>query len=105
MDQHLLNTFPQIARHFKRSDRVDTGPLDNKDGGIGCRQGVPWLESLFLFHAAASNSHLYLIFPFPFSLPCWPGLTVSNRAKHTLMLQITEMWMTAVNVLAKSVEL
>lgn len=74
MDQHLLNTFPQIARHLTLSDRADTSPLDNKDGGIYCRQGVPWLESLFLFHSAVSNSHLYLIFPFPFSLPHWPGL-------------------------------
>lgn len=48
-DQHILNAFPQIARHFKHSDRADMGPLDNKDGGMYCRQGAPWLESSFPF--------------------------------------------------------
>lgn len=36
LDQHLLNAFPQIARHFKHSDGADIGPLDNKGGGIYC---------------------------------------------------------------------
>lgn len=60
-----LSALPKIARHLKPSDSTDTGLLDNKDGGIHCRQGVPCLESLFLSHSAVSNSgQLYLIFRF-----------------------------------------
>lgn len=60
-----LRALPKIARHLKPSDSTDTGLLDNKDGGIHCRQGIPCLESLFLSHSAVSNSgHLYLIFRF-----------------------------------------
>lgn len=60
-----LRALPKIARLLKPSDSTDRGLLDNKDGGIHCRQGVPCLESLFLSHSAVSNSgHPYLIFRF-----------------------------------------
>lgn len=59
MDQH--SAFPQIAGHSKASDSTDTGLLD-KNGGMCSRQGVPYLETLFLSHSAVSNSsHLYLM--------------------------------------------
>lgn len=53
--------FPEIVGRSKASDSTDRGLLDNKDGGMCCRQGVPCLETLFLSHSAVSNSsHLYL---------------------------------------------
>lgn len=47
LDQQLLNMLPELARCSQPCDSADMIPLGNKGVGIYCRQGIPWLESLF----------------------------------------------------------